>query len=312
MRRRTDVIATLRERIINGVHFGRIAAGDRLPSARQLAVELDADPRVVTGAYAELERGGMVSRRPGARGYFAVVHRAPTGSVVPSTEWIVDTLAQGITRGVPLGRFIEHARRSLETVRLRIACVECNDDQRRWLCGELEDDYGFTAQSFDATEVRDRHSLPPQLEQVDLMVTTVAHASDVRPIAEQLGKPLVLVTLRPEIVAEVSRLLATGPVYFMCTDPRFVPKLHALYRGTPGAANVRPVLLGRDDPLSIPEGAPAWIMRTASEALGGIPPHLNTLSTARIFSEATARELVSYLVRANLAAADAIHTAVRE
>lgn len=308
MRRRTDVVATLRERIINGVHFGRIAAGDRLPSARQLAVELNADPRVVVAAYAQLEREGMVSRRNGTRGYFAIVNRAPTGSLVPSTEWMVETLSQGITRGVPVGRFVEHARRSLETVRIHTACIECNDDQLRWLCGELEDDYGFFTHSFNTREVCDRCQLPPRLEHVDLLVTTVAHASDVLPIANRLGKPLVLVTLRPEIVAEVRRLLVEGPVYYLCTDPRFVSKLHALYRDTPGAENVRPVLLGANDPMAIPTGAPAWIMRSASESMGGIPPHLHALSTARIFSEDTARELVSYLVRANLAAADAIHS----
>ncbi len=130
-------------------------------------------------------------------------------------------------------------------------------------------------------------------------------------MATRLGKPLVLVTLRPEIVVEVARLLTAGPVYFLCTDPRFPAKVRHLYGGIANAANVRPVVLGVDDPTDIPSGAPTWVMRTAIERLGSVPSHVRVLSTSRIFSSDTTRELLSHVVRANLAAADAIQTAGR-
>jgi DNA-binding transcriptional regulator YhcF (GntR family) len=307
MRRRTDILNTLRERVVNGVHFGRLAAGDRLASARQVALELDTDPRVVAAAYDALVQEGMVARRAGSRGYFVALDRTPAGAVAPSASWLVETLTQGIARGIPVARFVEHARQSLETVRLHTLCLECNDDQLRWLCGELEDDYGFTSHALDVTAVA--ASLPPAAARADLVVTTVAHAAAVRPLATRLGKPLVLVTLRPAIEAEVARLLAVGPVYFLCTDVRFGAKLRALYRGVPHAERVRPVVLGVHDPAAIPAGAPTWVMRTARERLGAVPPQVRELATARIFSPETTRELLSHLVRANLAAASAVHAA---
>ncbi|MGI8403138.1 MAG: GntR family transcriptional regulator [Gemmatimonadaceae bacterium] len=309
MRRRTDVIAIVRERIVNGVHFGRMSAGDRLPSARRLAHELGSDPRIVTRAYDQLRKEGIVARRRGSRGYFAAADRTPTGGTDPNMEWLVGILTQALELGIPAVRFGEHARRSYGTARLRAACVECNHDQLRWLCGELEDDYGFVTHSAETETLEQAGGNSSALGQVDLIVTTAAHAAEVRPTATRLGKPLVLVTLRPEIVAEVARLLAVGPVYFLCTDPRFATKLRSLYNGIAHAANIRPVVLGVDDIADIPTDAPTWVMRTARERLGGVPSHVRVLSTTRIFSSGTMHDLLSHAMRANLAAANAIQSA---
>lgn len=303
MRARNDVVAILRERIVSGVHFGRIVHGDRLTSARRVAHELDVDARVVANAYEQLRREGMVARQEGSRGYFAAVGSGLNGETGSGTEWLVEILAQALARGVPTAQFVEHARRSLESVRLRVACIECNLDQLRWLGCELERDYGFLTHPVEMGGLEAAADTPSALSDVDLIVTTSAHAAEVRPAATMLGKPLVLVTLRPDILSAVARLLAAGPVYFLCTDPRFATKLRHLYKGVPNAANVRPVVLGIDDPAEIPAGAPAWAMQTAIERLGGVPSQVRALPTTRIFSPDTTRELLSYVVHTNLAAA---------
>lgn len=302
MRRRDDVLTRLRERIMNGVHFGRISNGDRLPSARRLSEELDADPRVVTAAYRVLEREGMVARRPGARGYFASIRGAPGGRPVPTAEWLVPVLADSIGHGITVRQFIDYARSSLESVHFHVACLECNDDQLRWLCGELEDDYGFVSHAVNTQTLAAEPSDNPEIERAEILVTTSAHALEAHVLGARLQKPVVLVTLKPELIAEVTELLSKGPLYFLCTDQRFVGKLTELYDGLPNTFNIRTVLLGRDDPQDIPSGAPVWVMRRASEQLGGVPSHIRPLNTARIFSRETRMELLSYLVRANLAA----------
>jgi GntR family transcriptional regulator len=45
---------------------GRLAAGERLPSVRELAQELAINPNTVAKAYAELEHEGVIVRRQGA------------------------------------------------------------------------------------------------------------------------------------------------------------------------------------------------------------------------------------------------------
>jgi DNA-binding transcriptional regulator YhcF (GntR family) len=301
MHRRNDISDTLRQRVLSALHFGTLSAGRRLPSARILATELKADPRVVMAAYRQLEDEGMVERRPPSRAYFVVETRPAAGALTPTAEWLVEVFAGSLARGVPAPDFPEHARRSLETLRLRAACVECNRDQLAWLCRELHEDYGILASDVDVESLSDDEPLPSTLRSADLLVTTARHADAVQRLGARLEKPVVVATLRPDLVAEIARLLAEGPLYFVGTDPRFERKLHQLYLDAP-AGHLRIVLVGRDDVDAIPEGSPAYVMRTARDLLGGVPSHLRPLSTLRAFAPETQREFLRFILRGNAAA----------
>jgi DNA-binding transcriptional regulator YhcF (GntR family) len=301
MHRRNDISDTLRQRVLSALHFGTLSAGRRLPSARILATELKADPRVVMAAYRQLEDEGMVERRPPSRAYFVVETRPAAGALTPTAEWLVEVFAGSLARGVPAPDFPEHARRSLETLRLRAACVECNRDQLAWLCRELHEDYGILASDVDVESLSDDEPLPSTLRSADLLVTTARHADAVQRLGARLEKPVVVATLRPDLVAEIARLLAEGPLYFVGTDPRFERKLHQLYPDAP-AGHLRIVLVGRDDVDAIPEGSPAYVMRTARDLLGGVPSHLRPLSTLRAFAPETQREFLRFILRGNAAA----------
>ena len=301
MQRREAISDTLRQRVLSALHFGTLRAGSRLPSARVLAAELRADPRVVTAAYRSLESEGVVERRPPSRAYFVVETRAVTGALAPTAEWLVEVFAGSLARGVAAPDFPEHARRSLETLRLRAACVECNRDQLVWLCRELHEDYGVVAAEIDVDALRDDEPAPAAVRSADLLVTTPPHADVTRRLGVRFDKPVVVATLRPDLVAEIARLLADGPLHFVGTDPRFERKLRALYPDAP-AAHLRTVLVGRDDVAAIPAGSPAYVMRTARDLLGGVPSDLRPLSTLRAFAPETQRELLRFVLRANAAA----------
>ncbi len=60
-RRRDDVINTLRQRFLSGSHLGLLEPGDKLPSARDLARDLDGDQ--IAGTFQTSgERSGGVQR----------------------------------------------------------------------------------------------------------------------------------------------------------------------------------------------------------------------------------------------------------
>ena len=301
MHRRSDISDTLRQRVLSALHFGTSHPGDRLPSSRTLAAELVVDARVITAAYRQLERDGLVERRPPSRAFFVADSPAMVGARVPAAEWLVEVFAGGLARGVPAPDVPEHARRHLETLRLRAACVECNRDHLVWLCRELQEDYGLVASEVDVATLRDADVLPPALRSADLLVTTASHAEQVDPVAERVGKPLVVATVRPDLTREITRLLAGGPVFFVGTDVRFASKLHDLF-GEAHPENVRPVIVGRDEIDAIPDGSPAYVMRTARDLLGGVPAHVRPLSTLRAFSPETQRAILRFIVHANASA----------
>ena len=54
------IIDGLRRRILRGIQAGALRAGDRLPSARELAGEFRVDYRLVIAAYKEIAAEGLV------------------------------------------------------------------------------------------------------------------------------------------------------------------------------------------------------------------------------------------------------------
>jgi DNA-binding transcriptional regulator YhcF (GntR family) len=301
-----EVIAELlRGRILRGLHARALASGDRLPSARELASEFDTDHRIVLAAYRELAAEGLVELRQ--RGGIYVARRDDALIPTPGVDWMVETLLQGLGREVPIVELHDWFRRAVGTLRLRAAVVQGSRDQIAGMCRELFDDYGLEATGLDAAELAEPGAaLIADLRRTDLLVTTPAYETLVRRLGERVGVPVVIADVRPDLLGGEWRMLLRQPVYVVVSDDRFVLILEKFFAGVPGAAdNLRIMVVGRDDVAAIPATAPVYVTRSAAEALGGAPIGGRIIPSARVFSVAAARDLVSYIVRANLGALSA-------
>ena len=104
-------------------------------------------------------------------------------------------------------------------------------------------------------------------------------------------------------------MLLRQPVYVIVSDERFGGVLNEFFSDVPGAAkNLRVLVAGRDDTRGIPAEAPVYVTRAASDALAGAPIGGRIIPSARVFSVQAARDLVGFIVRANL---DALSTKIR-
>ena len=302
---RTTVADALRHRIVSGLHVGRLAGGERLPNTRELAAEFGVNQRVVMAALRTLAEEGFIALKPRSGAYVLPPHPAGGGSLPDLGAWLVAMLLQARARGLPPRDVSEYVRRCMETRRVRAACIECNHDQLHVLCSELANDHGYLTESTELDELRGEE-LPASLRRADLLVTTVFHAAEVEAVANRLGKPWIAVALRPDVMGDVAHALGMGPVYFIATDPRFEPKLRQMLAPIAPVANVRVLLTGRDDLDAIPCDAPTFVMSSASEHLAsrygarGAPGR--PIHSPRSFSDSTAQELLSFLVRANTTA----------
>ena len=67
----TSVYRQLCEQVKHAVAAGTLAAGDRLPTIREVAVRTRVNRNTVAKAYAELERDGVIVSRPGQGSFIA-------------------------------------------------------------------------------------------------------------------------------------------------------------------------------------------------------------------------------------------------
>ena len=298
-RTHSRIAESLRQRIVAGVHLGTLRPGDRLPSLRALGAELNADPRKVMTAYRQLAAEGLVRLRPRS-GVFVQAPPAGDEELLPEVAaWVVDVFLRGLARDIPPTELRRQARACLDTVRVRAACLECNDDQIYSLCEQLEEDYGFQAVAVDAADLARRRGLHPDVASADLVLTTRYHAAEAERLGRRLRRPVLVATLDSVFITEVTRMLAAGPVWWICTDPRFAAKLPGMFPGAP----VRPIVLGRHPPDDIPEEDMVYATRRAAD---GLPPGWRdgrVVTVPRVFSAETQRALVSFLVRRNLVSA---------
>ncbi|MEJ7812020.1 MAG: GntR family transcriptional regulator [Gemmatimonadaceae bacterium] len=300
--RQQEIAIAMRQRVTSGMHLGMLKAGDRLPSVRDVAREFDADPRVALAAYQALERQHLVELRQRSGIYVA----PPAGEAKPfpptHTEWLIETLVQSIRSGVPAPDFPERVRRCLETLRLRAAVVECNDDQLFSISDELTRDFGIEAERLDMDHLGGNRALPPGARRANCVVTTAPHADLARGIAERLEVPALVVSMCDDLFVETARLLRMRSVYYVVTDPRFAAKLRGVFRGAPGVRNLRVLVNGRDDLAQIPDDAPAYLTRLTRRSVGELPLLERVLPEARVLDVDSARLILRFVVRANMTA----------
>lgn len=96
-------------RVMMGIADGRLPVGARLPTVRQLAVDLKVNPNTVARAYRDLELVGVLETSPG-RGTFVAERRTKAPEQARSRELdrlCRDVIAQTSERGFALDELIE-------------------------------------------------------------------------------------------------------------------------------------------------------------------------------------------------------------
>lgn len=301
-RRRGEVTDILRQRMFSGLHLGILRPRGRLPSVRQLARELGANPRVILAAYRTLEREGLVELKPRSGIFVAPIGDSMADPAPRRADWMVDVLINGLQHGVLPRGLPQRVTQCLDAIDLHAVVLECNHDQLYSVPEELQRDFGIQTTGIEIDSLGAGHEIPARLRQADLLVTTAFHQKAVRALAKRLGTPVIVVTMCTDLFTEVGRLLSREPVYFVVTDPRFARKLHHLFESSKGAANLRTLIPGTDDLTQIPDEAPTYLTRLTRSQLKQNPLLNRVIAEDRVFSADSARQILSFLIRTNLAA----------
>ena len=113
----TPIYAQIERALRAAIAAGRLAAGDQLPTVRQMAVDLQVNANTVARVYADLERQGVLETR---RGVGSFVLASPTKARPPSeharrlrafaTRVLADATAAGFTADEVIGQLDAHRK----------------------------------------------------------------------------------------------------------------------------------------------------------------------------------------------------------
>ena len=109
---RKPIYLQLVEQIRHGVAVGKLSAGTRLPSVRQLSREMVVNPNTIARAYTELERDGILNTRPGL-GVFVAKPQAELSDEVRQ-ERLRCALDTFFTEAVLLGFSTEEVKQAFQ------------------------------------------------------------------------------------------------------------------------------------------------------------------------------------------------------
>lgn len=307
MDREPELTDRLRDRLLSALHVARIRPGGRLPSIREVARDTGADHRAVAAAYRVLQAEGLVEVRGRSGVYVAQQERLGGELLAETARWLAGVMTDAWRRQIPLTDLHELLRRCTARTRLRVACVESNLDQMTAYCTEMTELFGLDAHPVYVSAAGGGREEAARLEAAiacaDLVATTRYHAARVQRAATRTEKPVVVITVHPEVVEAIRRELERGELVVVSVDPEFGERIAAMHReAAPRGSRIR--LLGaeeREAVARIPPERTVLLTRAARARLEGqeLPaaiPHSPTISPR------TARELAEAIIRLNLRA----------
>lgn len=100
------------DQVRGGIASGLLAAGDQLPTVRQLAVDLAINPNTVVRAYRELELGGLLETHQGTGTFISAkkMKRADAERGRQLTQIVADCVSRAGAAGFTVDELIEELR----------------------------------------------------------------------------------------------------------------------------------------------------------------------------------------------------------
>lgn len=300
----------LRQRVLTGLHMGRLAPGDRLPSIRSLARETGLDHRAVAEVYYGLEEEGLVEVRGRSGVRVAEPPERAREELRDWARWMAEVMASGWERGMSSGDLSRLTELCWGAREIRCACVESNQDQMEAYCAELAELTGMTLSRVsiapgDQTRIAGaarRSEVRAALSDVDLVVTTQYHVAAVRSVLPE-SIPLVTLRIHSELAAAVrAQIRRRGRLTVVAVTEEFGRRLRLMYGDVLEREEQLRLVLADDEaglralepsePILLTRAARQRIQRPGNRVL--VFPHSPTLAPDTI------QELSVAIVRRNL------------
>lgn len=216
--------------IRSNVKNGKMSPGMQLPTVRDLAEELGIARGTIKRSYDELEKLGIVEKIQG-RGTFVRYQPTSSDSRKERAMAAIDSLLEQLESmdfsmaEINIFLNLRLRDRAAQQQNLKVAVVECNPEILSQLAEQLHEIQQVDWYSYLLDDIL---AYPYKLsEDMDLVVTTAEHASDLENMISQKKKiAKIALRLQPRSVARIVKLPAGERLGILCRSQRFG---HLLY-----------------------------------------------------------------------------------
>lgn len=273
-----------------------LKGGDRLPSTRELARELKTNPRVVLGAYKTLASEGLVEIRKRSGNYVAARNLISDTLPPPPTPFVVDILADAITRGYSAREFSSYLAEAAYGARLRAAIVGGTSDQAEGISQEISSELSIGTSIVLPQALKRGAELPSALRRAHLIVATEPFREDVARVAAKLDIPFVIASVRKDIINDEWYALMRRGINVVAADSKFLALLRAYLAPAPQAQFVKMFIAGVDSLDKIAANDATYVTAAARKILGTTRIPGTLVSPPRFLSESCVRAILSIVV----------------
>lgn len=115
------VYQQLIDQIKRQIATGQLRSDEKLPTVRQLAIELVINPNTIAKAYKQLEREGIITTRPGAGAFVVELNSNLSGAVKKKivTEQLERAIVEAAHMGVDKQTLTEWFNKAIEKFKLK-------------------------------------------------------------------------------------------------------------------------------------------------------------------------------------------------
>lgn len=248
-----------RSQLLTALHTGRLGAGDRLPSVRQVAQRNGINLKTAYSIYQRLGAEGYVTLRVGAGAYVADIDQSDLEEAYCHSMFklVKSNLAEAERLKVGPREYLRLVRRLVKKSRsrtARVAVVECNEEQINLFAHEISSRTGLAVSPLLLSLLKssDPHAAG-EIAGADYVATTHFHFREVKALTARCGKPLVQLRLNPAFVPSIIEAARRGALLMVVSNADYFPAFRqSLLRiGTPRAVVERITAVDHSDPRRV-------------------------------------------------------------
>lgn len=215
--------------LLSALHMGKLRAGDRLPSVRQIAQRNNINHKTAFAIYQRLHAEGFISLRKGSGAYVWDVDQSDLEQAycLSLLRLIKSNFAEASRLKINPREYVKLAQsyvRKSQLKSVRLAVIECNEEQVNLFANEILNRLGITVHPMllNQLESPDRRTAKT-LAKVQYFATTHFHFKQVKALTEKYQRKILQLRLNPNFVPAIVEAAREGTVLMVVSNTNYFP-----------------------------------------------------------------------------------------